>query len=196
MSYTSLLSDVYDITKRPDLVAETAIGVKAAVLQLHNADFYAKDLYETGISFSTSDYIQSLEYKLLIPRWRSIKYLRKYDAVGQVAGKMLTPITTEKVLDSYKIERTDIYYLAGNVYQIKLSTQERYFLLGAYLFPSIDPSNFISWIADEFPYAVAFKAAVNVMIAIGQLEVAAALEKQAKIFIDEIAVGNIETVGS
>jgi len=196
MSYTSLLSDVYDVTKRPDLTAETAMGVKSAVLALHQADFYSKDLYETGISFTTSEYVQSLDYKTLLPRWRQMKYLRKYDAVGLAPGKKLEPISIEKVLDGYKIERTDVFYLAGSVYQIKSSTEEQYYLLGAYLFPSVDPANFISWIADEYPWAVVFKAASIVMKMIGQEDTAKLLDEQSRIFAAEISIGNIETVGS
>jgi len=196
MTYTSLLQDVYDITKRPDLTAETAIGVKSAVLQLHQADFYTKDIFETGISFPTSDYTQQLDYKTLLPRWRQMKYLRKYDAVGLAAGKELDPVAIEKVLDSYKIERTDIYYLAGSVYQIKSSTQEQYYLLGAYLFPDTSPTTFTSWIADEYPFAVAFRAASIVFKMIGRLDTATDMDKQAAIFAAEIAIGNIETVGS
>ena len=195
MSYSSLLQDVYDLTKRPDLVAETAIGVKTATLQLHSSDFYSKDLYETGISFTTSDYLQTLDYKLLLPRWRQIKYLRKYDAVGLTAGKKLDPIVIEKVLDGYKIERTDVFYLAGSVYQIKCSTQEQYFLLGAYLFPDVNPTTFTSWIADEYPYAVAFKAASIALKMVGLMDVADTFERQSIIFANEIASANITTVG-
>lgn len=196
MTYATVLQDVYDITKRPDLTAETALGIKTAVLQLHGQDFYTKDLFETGIAFTTSDYLQTLDYKTLLPRWRSMKYLRKYDAVGQTPGKLLDPIVIEKVKDSYKIDRTDVFYLAGAVYQIKSSTEEQYYLLGAYLYPSVDPSNFISWIADEYPYAVAFKAATVAMRAIGQMDIADSFEKQANIFAQEIGLANIETVGS
>jgi len=196
MSYATLISSVYDLTKRPDLVAETALGVKSAVLQLHSMDYFSKDLYETGISFTTSDYIQSLDYKTLLPRWRAIKYIRKYNAVGLAAGRELKAISIEKVLDSYNIERTDIFYLAGSVYQIKSSTQEQYFLLGAYLFPNTDPVNWSSWIADEYPTAVVFKAASIVHRAVGQEELANSMEKQAGIFAMEIINTNIETVGS
>ena len=196
MTYATVLQDVYDITKRPDLTVETAIGIKSAVLQLHGQDFYSRDLYETGISFPTSDYLQTLDYKVLLPRWRSMKYLRKYDAVGMTPGAKLSPVSIEKTIDGYKIDRTDVYYLAGVVYQIKSSTEEQYYLLGAYLWPSIDPSAFDSWIADEYPYAVAYKAATLAMRAIGHMDIADSFEKQANIFAQEIGVNNIETVGS
>ena len=54
-TFTELCNDVYTMTKRPDLVAETKLAVKAATLKAHQSDFYPKDIYETGIQFSRSE---------------------------------------------------------------------------------------------------------------------------------------------
>lgn len=195
-TFAAILADVYVHTNRPDLVAETTLAVKAATLRAHRADFYTKDLYETGISFPTSEYIQALDYKNILPRWRGLKYIRKYDSVGLTAGKELTPVSVEKVLDGYNVERTDIIYLAGAVYNIKSSTQEQYYLLGAYLHPVTDPTTYSSWIADEFPNAIVFDAANIVLRDIHQTERAADMANLAKAEYVEIAMSNIETVGS
>jgi len=39
----SLMDDVYILTNRPELVAETRLAVKKATLKLHQLDFFAKD---------------------------------------------------------------------------------------------------------------------------------------------------------
>jgi len=78
-SLSSLISDVYILTNRPDLVAETELAVKKATLKLHHVDFFKKDLFETGITWNPVAYIQSLEYKNIHPRWRKLDYLRKYE---------------------------------------------------------------------------------------------------------------------
>ena len=196
MNYSSLLAEVYTLTKRPDLVAETTLGVKSATLQLHRMDFFSKDLHETGIAFDTSEYIQTLTYRVLLPRFRQMKYLRKYDNTGGAAGEKLKEVSIEKILDGYKQERTDIFYLAGDVIQIKSSTKEKYYLFGCYLNPSIDPDNFISWVADEYPYAIIYRAASIVMKAIGQDTESAAYDNLAKLEANEILISNLETVGA
>ena len=196
MDYASLLNEIYGLTKRPDLTTETTSAVKAATLQMHGMDYFAKDIYESGISFATSDYFQSLDYKLLLPRWRAPKYFRKYDAVGLTPGKILSEIPIEKVLDGYKIDRQDIWYLAGGVIQIRSATKEQYYLFGAYLFPSVDSSNYISWIADEYPYAIVYKAVSMVYKMIGLMDEAKNNEDLSKEFQAEIIKHNIVATGS
>ena len=194
--FTDLLANVYTVTNRPDLVAETTLAVKAATLKLHRIDYFSKDLFETGVSFSTSDYFQTLDYKTIIPLFRTIKYLRKYDSVNLKPGIELKAISIEKVLDGYGVERQDVFYQAGSVLQIKSSTQEQYYLIGAYLNPIIDPATYNSWIAQEFPMSVVYVAASIVFTAIHQAETAAAMDKLAASEMAEILMHNIETVGS
>ena len=196
-AFTAIVADVYTCTNRPDLVAETEMAVKSATLQLHRSDFFSKDIFETGISFTTSDYVQQLEYRLAVPRWRSMKYLRKWDNTGTGrAGQELTAVPIEKILDGYGVERTNIFYLAGSVYNIKSSTQEQYYLLGCYVNPEISGAYYSSWIADEYPNAIVYRAATIVLKQIHQDDLAAKFEQLAAIETQEILMANIETVGS
>lgn len=174
---TSLLTDVYAITKRPDLVAQTTNAVKAAALKAHRSDFYAKDLYETGLEFVTSAFYQDIPYKQIIPRYRAMKYLRKYDAVGDVAGAFFTIITPEQVLDSYNISREDVIYLSGDLLSIRSSTQFQFALFGCYLNPDITETGFNSWIATDQPYLIEYDAAVTIFKAIGFDEQATVYQK-------------------
>ena len=77
MTLTELQDEVYTITKRPDLIAETLLAVRQSTLALHQSDFFWRDLAETGISFTTAAYLQEIEYRSILPRFRAIKYLRK-----------------------------------------------------------------------------------------------------------------------
>jgi hypothetical protein len=40
MSLATILTDVYELTGRPDLVAETTLAVKNATLKAHHLDFF------------------------------------------------------------------------------------------------------------------------------------------------------------
>ena len=170
-SLTSLMSDVYVITNRPDLVDETKLAVKKATLKMHQADHFAKDIFETGIAWNPADFIQSLDYKALVPNWRSLKYLRKY--ADGVPGQFFTLLTPEESMDRYAINKENICYIAGTNLEIRSNTQDAYMLLGCYVNPVITDTGYNSWIADEHPYAIIMEAAASVFKMIGSDEQAA-----------------------
>lgn len=166
--FNAIVADVYTITGRPDLVAETILAVKSATLQLHRSDYFYKDLFETALQYSIADYLQTIEYRTLFPQYRSLKYLRKFDPtstdqVTKGVGRFFDILAPEQVVDAYGYPRSDICYVAGSVIQIKSSTQDSYSLIGVYLNPVIaTPETYNSWIADESHYAVVW-AAVSIM---------------------------------
>ena len=170
-SLNSLVSDVYTLTNRPDLVAETALAVKKATLKMHHVDFFARDIWESGITWNPVAFIQSLPFKTIHPRWRSLKYLRKYS--DGLPGAFFEQLTPEESLDRYSIQKEDICYLAGDQIEIKSSTQDTYMLVGAYLNPDVSDTGYSSWIADDYPYAIITDAAAYVFKSIGQDEKAA-----------------------
>ena len=169
VSLASLIADVYTLTNRPDLVGETALAVKAAVLKAHQSDDYIKDFSEYSISFSASDYYQSLDYKSVIPLWRKPRYIRKYDATANTGGPgdFLKYIEPEKVVDEYGASRQDIFYIAGSNIQIRSSTTLQYMLVGAYVNPDVTSGGFKSWIADDHPFAIIYEAAAIIFKTIG-----------------------------
>jgi hypothetical protein len=175
MNLAELTAEVYTITGRSDRTAETLTAIKAATLKAHQSDFYYKDLFETGVAFDTSDYTQQLDYRTLIPLWRAVKYLRKYDisTTPYTPGKILDLIVPENVMDRYQVQKTDIYYVAGSYLNINSSTKEQVYLLGCYLNPDITVDGYNSWIAQDHPYAIVFDAAATVFKAIGKDEEAA-----------------------
>lgn len=175
-TFSELVSDVYLITNRPDLTNETKLAVKAATLKMHQSDFYPKDIYEVGITWPTPAYIQSLDYRTLIPRWRSFKYLRKY--TDSAPSTFITLLTPEQTLDRYSINREDICYLAGENLEIRSSTQDDYMILACYVNPVIEENSYSSWIALDHPYAIVFEAARNVFKQIGWEEQANSIKQE------------------
>ena len=195
MNLSELQQEVYTITNRPDLVARTQSAIRASTLQLHQSDFWFKDLFETGIVFSLAAFLQQLEYRTLIPRWRSLKYIRKTDAQGTDNGKFLDVVVPELVLDNYNLNRNDVCYMTGDVIQIRSSTELQYIFLGCYLNPDITLTGYSSWIAIDHPWAIIYEAANQIFKQIGKQEewqaykIMAAEQKQA------IVVSNTQAVG-
>lgn len=195
-TFNDLCNDVYTITNRADLVGETKLAVRAATLKLHQSDFYSRDLFETGIQFPTSGYLQSFDPKLVIPLFRSLKYIRRYDNTGTGgAAEFYTVLTPTDILDSYGIEKVNIAYMAGSQLNIKSTLQIQYALFGCYLNPDITESNFTSWVAVDHPFAIVFEAARLLFKQIGFDEQSASFEKLAAEQLAELKMINIQTVG-
>jgi hypothetical protein len=195
MNFSDLCSEVYVLTGRPDRVAETESAVKAATLKAHQSDYYYKDIFESGLSFQTAEYVQSLDYRSLLPRWRSLKYLRKYDMSTGTPGDELTIVTPENIFDSYRIQKQDICYVAGAYIQINSSTQTQTYLLGCYLNPDITKATYSSWIALDHPFVIIHDAAATVFKAIGKDEEAAAYRTSSADLLAELKLSNITSVG-
>jgi hypothetical protein len=167
-----LQDQVYTITNRPDLVQETSLAIRNETLKAHSSDNFYKDIFQTGIQWSPVDYIQSLDYKALVPRYRKFKYLRKYyPAMGTETqgrdGDFFTLIVPEISLDDYGINRENVCYVAGSFINIRSSTQDQYMIFGCYVHPDVTELGYNSWIADEYTPLIVNRAAMKIAISIG-----------------------------
>ena len=197
MNLAELQTEVSNITRRADLLTtQITPAIKAATLKMHQADYFPKDLYESLITFPTAEYLQTWNYTASIPRWRSLKYLRKIDSTsGEPYGTPLTVLTPEQLLDSYGVEKTDVTYEAGLFLNIKTREEVQYFLLGCYLNPDITDAGYTSWIADMHPYAIVYEAAAKVFRQIGFKEQEVSMLREAADQLSIIRMSNIQTVG-
>lgn len=195
MTLAELIAEVYTITNRPDLVAQTLTAVRSATLKIHQSDYYYRDLVETGISWPTAEYLQQVEYYTLIPRWRALKYIRRTDSTGTEQGTIFTTIPPENVLDEYKLNRVNVCYVAGEVIQIRSSPQLQYALLGAYVNPDITAAGYASWVALFHPYAIVFEAASVVFKMIGDTDQFAAYTMLAREQLAQVQLSNVQAIG-
>lgn len=198
MTLNELQAEVISLTRRPDLAALTLSAVKAATLKMHQADFYSKDIYETGVAFDSAAVLQSLEYKTLFPRWRALKYIRKVDATATppvAFGPALEVISPEAILDSYLIQKSDVVYEAGQVLEIRLSSPHQYFVVGRYDHPNVTTDAYSSWIAQDYPYGIVYDAAATVFKSIGFSEMEASMRTLVAEQIALIKISNIQAVG-
>ena len=177
MTFAELLAEVYIATNRPDLVTQTKQAIKAATLKAHSSDYYSRDIFETGVEFPTSHYVQSLESYSLVTNFRSLKYLRRVTDENDQSGTFFEIVTPEEVLDSYNRNRTDIAYQAGRVLEIRSSVPFQYCLMGAYALPIITEENYASWIAELVPYAIIYEAARVIFAQVGYMEQASAMSR-------------------
>lgn len=168
-SFAELVTDVYTITKREDLVNETAMAIRAATLKAHQKDFYYKDLTELVVSFTDEAYLQSFESAATIARFRSLSYIRKIE-LDDTPSNFLTLIEPSKIFDNANVQKQDVYYAAGRLINIKSSSKIQKIIVGCYVHPIVLTGSFASWIADEYPFAIIYDAAATIFKTVGQDE--------------------------
>jgi len=195
MTLAELIQEVYTLTGRPDLVDRTASAVRSATLKMHQKDFWYKDLFETGISFSASEYFQQFAYRTLLPRWRAVKYIREYDATFSTPGKFFELVPPAKVVDEYGLSRENIFYIAGEEVDIRSSTPFQYCLLGCYLNPDITDAGYNSWIALDHPYAIVYEAAATVFKGIGKDDESAQMREIVKEQVEMLTADSVQPEG-
>lgn len=225
MLFSDLVNNVYTLTNRPDRVNETTLAVAAAILFCHHTDYYYKDLVEMPISFPNLAYLQQIPLQTF-PNFRSLKYIRKYypgtgpnnppaqdqspnnlpplygmyydPGANLPDGRFFEIITPDNVVDSYRINKIDVAYVAGQVIQIRSGDYFQYLLAGYYAHPTIVTTGggtTNSWIAVENPYAIIYKAAATVFKTIGYDEQNATYQQLMQEELIALQMSNITATG-
>ncbi len=178
MTLAELVLAVHDITNRPDLPTVALSGIRSATIAAHTSEDYPKDIVEKALSMPTTDFVHSLMYLERFPRFRRFAYIRNYaDGVPGDHIRSISPFATK---DGYGLERTNVYYLAGDTVQLRTSQETNQFLIGAYVIPDVTEAGYDSWIAREYPFAIIHSAAAFVLRRIGFAEEAAYQMREAQ----------------
>lgn len=179
MTLTELRAEVVTLTNRPDLdtTGQILLAVRRATLKLHTIDYFYRDLFETNVTFGVSLSVQDYDTLVNIPRWRSVKYIRHYDAPSAVAGRFFKKVDPQNVLDDYAVDRTNIWYQGGDSLHLKAPIAFTDILIGVYLYPDITEATYDSWIATTYPYVIVLEAAATIMKMIGKADEARMLRE-------------------
>lgn len=172
MNIAQIQANVDTITGRPDRIAERNLAIQEATMALHGLENWWRDTIEQQVNFQYSSNYQLIPLASL-PRFRTFKYIRKYDPLGTdpltgitgsgAPGSFFDPCPPDKILDKYSITKDNIYYLTGQVGQLRSTVAFQYLFVGWQQFPIVEPiENFNqSWIADLYPYAIITQAAMK-----------------------------------
>lgn len=196
MTFDELKEEIFLITNRRGLVAETDSAIKRSTLKGHKTDFYSKDVFETGVEFAVADFRQSLDYISLLSNFRAFKYFKRVEDENDDVGQDIEIISVDEVLDAYGVNRTDIAYVAGRVLEIRSSVGFSKALMGAYVLPIVTEANYRSWIAEQYPFFIIHESARLVFRSIGKLDEAQAQAGFVAEELAEIKMGATIDVGS
>lgn len=175
--FTDILADVYTITNRPDLVAETKLALKQATYDAHRSDYYPKDLMDgVQIAVQTPQSNWQLSISANFARWRSFSYLRPYTVITASLSKIIIGrnqfLSPDGILDEYLEEKINVAYVAGDNLNVRLASAYDGLLVGFWQNPTIDETAYNSWVATDFPGVLQIDAARRVMGMIGYEEAA------------------------
>lgn len=186
MTFDELKNEVFSITTRPDLVAQTELAIKQATLKMHQSDFYPRDMVNTVLQFEDLDFIQDFQLAVLA-NFRMFSYIRFYDmtqsdpATGLpvgLAGDYFKEVDPSLAIDSYSVDVPWRYYVAGQTVKLFAPVNFQYLLVGYYSNPTVSPATaFSSWIAEAHPYAIILEACRVIFKIIGFDEQAAQFDR-------------------
>lgn len=196
MNFSELVSEVLLIVKRPDLQTRIESAVRAATLKIHHTDFYYPDLVEVPVQFTTPANIQNFMPTDILPLFRKVKYIRMWQGdVDGSPGKFLTSIQIENSIDGYGYIKENVFYMAGQLLQIRASDLVHRVLFGCYVHPTITPAaSYKSWIADSYPYAIIYEAARTIFRSIGYQEQANEYAGLTAEVLREISISSIDDI--
>lgn len=178
MNFAEIKAEVISLTRRPDLDTQTDSAIKNATLKAHTSDFFYKDIREIAVQFGTYQFVQNFLPTDVLPRFRKAKYIRRWSGDADTGQPLnfFEPIQIENSLDSYGIIKAEVFYMAGNLLQIRGSSTVDRVLFGAYQYPQITSAGYDSWIANEAPWAIIYGATRIIMNSIGLQEQASQIE--------------------
>lgn len=149
----SILDSVYELSKRPDLSAETLSRVKKATLKLHMSDFFVQDKKKVTLTLaSSSTYRYTIDTTAIeVPRFRKASYIRQYVFPATGYEKQYSLVESDEIFDEYLLEKTNYFYQAGSVINIRSNIELTQVNLGYFQYPNLVDESYFSWIADQTP---------------------------------------------
>lgn len=175
-SYIALQQDIYSLTARPDLVAETAIAIRKATMKCHLADLWKNDIVTTLYPLPVVGDAASLDFRYSIdltqsatfPYYRRVSSIDEYNSPPTGLEQHYKELDNDRILDAYQMEQINYWYQAGQQIQLRANKSLTTLAVDYWRYPDITALNYTSWIADQFRDAIVEEACANVFATIGK----------------------------
>ena len=163
----TLIDEVYTITNRPDLAAETKYAVISATIKAHNTDEFIPDIVQV-VTSPTYDADLDL-YQIQLAEAPFVR-LRKVLAVNTYPVQApLQVVEATNLFNTHGYLAQGIYYIAGQVLNIRDTRASQAFV--TYLTrPDTADATYSSWIADTATDAIVYGAASIVFDLLGKAD--------------------------
>ena len=197
-TYQQLVNDVVTATARPDLVAtgDIDLAIRRATLKLHSMAFWPQDLAEAVITFQdNTQCTQSINIPNNLPYFRAVKYIREnisnampiplapplqpyqtYFGYPYGTHNYFTKMEPDAILDAYNLQEANVWYLGGSNLNLNCRMPIGSVTVGWYQHPVVSNTNYKSWLADAYSFAISDEAARMIFTSTGYLDLAKAYE--------------------
>jgi hypothetical protein len=189
----TLAADVYTITNRSDLVAETLISLRKAIRKFHGAETFKRDLTTVRVNIGALTPITANQYRWNIPletfpnyrRFRTVQYpssltppsssvaapLQDSYYLGS-PSKEYVEISPDNLFDSYGYEKPNYYFVTGDSLQLRSGWYVDCLDFSYYRWPDIPAATvtLTSWVVNTFPDAIIEEAAALIFKMTGKDE--------------------------
>ena len=195
MTLTEICAIVGEIVNRPDLQDGIIKShVQAATLRVHQRERWWRDRQTNYVTFDSASFYQTLEHDLF-PRWRSWDWVRIWDAAGtdpltQQATGAAGPffeltISAESLFDMFNNPKKYTGISSGSSTVLRSVASFSAVLVSWFQSPNVTEANYSSWIAENYPYAIAYDAVSFMFAGAGQHDNA---RKWEKAVMDQVAI--------
>jgi hypothetical protein len=175
-TYSEIVNDVVTTTNRPDLVntGDVDLAIRSATLRLHNMAFWPMDLAEAIVQFTDNTQVaQTISIDASLPRFRAVKYIREnlnnaealpavpyqaYAGYPRSTQNYFEKMEPDAILDDYNLIRGNVWYLGGRNINLNCRMPIGSVSIGWWQYPIVSATNFASWIADAYPFAIVDEA--------------------------------------
>lgn len=166
--YDELVEDIYSLTARPDLVAETTIALKTATINAHHSELYNRDHVDQLVQIPNQANNIALDIANLFPRFRQVDSIQlldvNYNIVATNEGSQIEIVEIGDTLDPvYGTLKNNIAYVAGSTLNVRSIYGTYGYLVGWFQAPLVRREQYNSWIAQLYSPVILYWAASIVL---------------------------------
>lgn len=170
--YDQMLADVYTLTNRPDLEAETAVALRSATISIHSRAAFSRDSTVSVVKIPNAAFIFSIDIQLQLPKLRGVSTVRLLDInYNPVEYPRIEIREMGDIYDpEYQTLLNNIAYIAGTSLTVRSAVAGYGALVEYFKLPETRRDTYNSWIAQLSPDAIVYSAAAKVLLTNGNEE--------------------------
>lgn len=179
MTFDEIVTEVRLWTKRGDIDDKIKSAIREVTLRAHRLDYFWRDRIEAQVGWVAPQAIVDLNVVSVLTRFRAVDYVRYWEPSTKALGNFLDYVNPRDLMDDYNYEKSNRYYMAGDVLKLKFDIPSAGAQIGYFCNPVVYPyTSYASWIADQFPDLIIKGATAAVFNTTGKQEEARALNIQ------------------
>ena len=175
MHVKTIVQNVQDILRRPDMQKQVEARVRGAIHWAHKSDYYIRDRITQIQVVQDPAKVMRLQ---LPPRWRQFEVIRPLDITGnpitlctdtpdQLGYQEIDPRTLR---DYRGQDERNYFYVAGDVLNIVSDVEPYQFFFMYYALPDVRDEDALTWITEQYQDLIEHRALSVLYSMLGNME--------------------------